>query len=108
MKVWRLLPVLLTAVLLSASTPNVTLYPPVDPVTNKYDEGKSCFSFKRGLLKEVTRTNDWDLGYGFLSISEEDWFTVHIPAVNRSVVKDLGELNWDQPVTVPVLEPLAP
>lgn len=99
----------LAATHLGASTPTVTLYPPTDPVTKKYDEGKSCFSFKRGLLKEVTRsTTDWDLGYGFLSIAEEDWFRLHFAPENRSVIKDLGQFNWDEPITVPVLEPRPP
>ncbi len=88
----------------------VTLAPPLDPVTKKYDEGKSCFNFKRGQLKETvmkdTKRNDWDLGYGFLAIAEEDWFIVH--ASSRSVIRDLGELRWDNPGTIPVLEPLPP
>jgi hypothetical protein len=89
-----------------ATTPTVTLYPPVDPVTKKYDEGKSLFSFKRGLLKEVTKSkSDWDLGYGFLAIRDEDWFRLHFAPENRSVIKDLGEFNWDEHFTVPVLEP---
>jgi hypothetical protein len=40
--------ILLSTIGLGASTPMVTLYPPADPVTKKYDEGKSCFNFKRG------------------------------------------------------------
>ncbi|HET8891120.1 MAG TPA: hypothetical protein VFQ41_19605 [Candidatus Angelobacter sp.] len=88
----------------------VTLVPPMDPVTKKYDEGKSCFNFKLGLLKETvlreTKRNDWDLGYGSLSINEEDWFTLHFAA--RSVIEDLGERDWNHPGTVPVLEPLPP
>ncbi|HEV3041200.1 MAG TPA: hypothetical protein VHA33_25765 [Candidatus Angelobacter sp.] len=101
--------VILSAFCLSASTPTVTLYPPVDPVTKKYDEGKSCFSFKRAQLKEITKSNfEWDLGYGFLSIADEDWFTLHFKNVNRSVIKDLGELDWDKPFPVPMLEPRPP
>lgn len=97
---------LFAAVSLKASTPTVTLYPPVDPITKKYSEGKSCFSFKRGLLKEVTNSNnDWDLGYGFLSIDQQDWFRLHFARENRSVIKDLGQLKWDEPLTIPVLEP---
>jgi len=94
----------------SAFTQTITLLPPVDPVSKKYYEGNSCINFKLGLLKgEVlkrTKKNDWDLAYGFLSISEQDWFTLHCAA--RSVIQDLGERNWDNPGAVPVLEPLPP
>lgn len=88
----------------------MTLVPPVNPVTKNYDEGKSCFNFKLGLLKETvlkeTKKNDWDLGYGFLSIGQEDWFILH--TATRSVIEDLGERGWNHPGTVPVLEPLPP
>lgn len=98
--------ILLGAISLLASTPTVTLYPPMDPASKKYDEGKSCFSFKRGLLKEITKSDfEWDLGYGFVSINDEDWFTLHFGRDNRSVMKDIGELDWDKPITVPLLEP---
>jgi len=44
MKLWRLLPVLLTAVLLSASTPTVTLYSPVTQTfrVEEHEQGKRC------------------------------------------------------------------
>jgi hypothetical protein len=93
-----------------APSRTVTLRPPLDPVTKKYDEGKACFSFKLGMLKETvlkeTKKNDWDLGYGFVAISGEDWFRLHFAA--RSVMQDLGELDWDNPGTIPALEPLPP
>src|SRR5262249_38258542 len=105
-----LLAVSLSTVCAAALAQTVTLSPPRDPTTQKYDEGKSCFSFKLGALKEIvlkeTKRNDWDLGYGFLSIGGQDWFGLHF--LSRSVIKDLGELKWDDPVTVPVLEPLPP
>ena len=97
--------VLLSAFYAVAFTQTVTLYSPHDPVTRKYNEGKACFSFKSGLLKEVTKS-DWDLGYGFLRISEQDWFQVNFSGGNRSVIKDLGELRWEDAFTVPELEPL--
>ena len=101
----RLFILLLSVVCLGSTTPTITLYPPHQPVTQKYDEGKACFSFKRGLLKEITG-KEWDLGYGFLSISEQDWFVLHSSRENRSVIRDLGEWNWDDHLTIPVLEPL--
>jgi len=100
----------LSTVYAAAFAQTVTLVPPLDPVTKKYDEGKSCFNFKLGLLKETvlkdTKKNDWDLGYGFLSIGDEDWFILH--TATRSVIKDLGERNWENPGPVQVLEPLPP
>lgn len=83
----------------------VTLVPPVDPVTKKYDEGKATFSFKFGLTKKDTH-GPYDLGYGFLSISDEDWFRVNNLGLNRTVMKDLGELGWHDSFIVPVLIPL--
>ncbi len=90
----------------SAQTVTVTLYPPTDPVTKKYDEGKACFSFKYGLIKQITK-KDWQLGYGFLSISEQDWFVLNRSLQSRSVIKDLGEHKWEDSFPVPVLEPLS-
>jgi len=89
----------------------VTLVPPVNPVTKKYSEGKSCFNFKLGLLKEtlpkgIRKDAEWDLSYGFMSINYEDWFILHY--ASRSVIQDLGERDWDHPGVVPVLEPLPP
>jgi hypothetical protein len=108
------LPILVVAIFslssLTAFAQTVTLKPPLDPVTKKYNEGHSCYNFKRGEIKEAvlkeTRTNEWDLGYGFMAIGDQDWFTLHASSENRSVIEDLGEIDWDGPVTVPVLTPL--
>lgn len=83
----------------------ITLYPPHDAATEEYDESKACFSFKYGLLKQFTR-KDWDLGYGFARINDEDWFRVSTLRGSRTVMKDLGNLTWNDPVNAPVLEPL--
>lgn len=94
----------------AALTQTVTLVPPLDHATRKYDAGKSCFNFKLGQLKETalkeTRSNDWHLGYGFLAIGDEDWFILH--SSTRSVIEDLSDRNWDNLGTIPVLEPLPP
>ncbi len=93
---------------LSAQT--VTLVPPFYPITKKYNEGHSCYSFKHGALKATvlkkTKENDWDLGYGFLAINDQDWFSLHVSSENRSVMEDLGQIDWDGLITVPVLMPL--
>jgi hypothetical protein len=101
----RLLPIILLVAFFPAIAQTVTLYPPMDRDTKKYNEGKACFSFKYGLLKEVVK-GPCEFGYGFLSVSEEDWFT--IPQINgvRTVMKDLGEHQWNEEIAVPVLEPL--
>jgi len=101
-----LLFVLVAVIGLSASMPTFTLYPAVDPVTKHYDEGKSLFSFKRGATKDITRsTKDWDLSYGGWIINDEDWFGLHFGPETRSVIQDLGKLDWDDTYSIPVLEP---
>jgi len=101
---------MLSSVALGQAVRTVTLAPPMNPVTKKYNEGKSCFNFKLGQLKEIvlkqTQKNDWDLGYGFMHINQEDWFTLHF--ASRSVIEDLGERDWNHPGAVPFLEPLPP
>lgn len=110
MRCCRILLVVLVAVIgLSAGMPTVTLYPPIDPVTKKYDEGKSHFSFKRGLLEEITRsTRDWDLSYGGWIINDEDWFGLHFGAENRSVIQDLGKHDFYDAFPIPALVPRPP
>jgi hypothetical protein len=101
--------ILLLALTLDASTPTVTLYPPLHVSDKKIDWGKSLFSFKRGLLQEMTHnTIDWDLSFGGWIIEDEDWFGLHFGPETRSVIKDLGQFNWDEPMTIPVLQPRPP
>jgi hypothetical protein len=82
----------------------VTLYSPRSSGT--YDEGKACFSFKSGALKEETNDRNWDLGYGFANIGGADWFILFSSTQTRTVIKDLGELKWTDSFAIPVLEPL--
>jgi len=104
--------ILCSAFVLSTAAQTVTLVPPTDPVTKKYNEGRSCYSFKHGALKEAvlkqTKTNDYDLAYGFLAIGNEDWFQVKTFGGKRDVIQDLGEIDWDDLSLskVPVLDPL--
>lgn len=108
MSALRLLSIIvLGALCAGASAQTVTLYPPMDPVTKKYDEGKACYSFKHGARKDVVKiVRDWELGYGFLAIAEQDWFTLSHFDGSRSVMRDLGELEWEDHFVVPALEPL--
>jgi hypothetical protein len=87
----------------------VTLYPPPhSPNYKASDWGKAVFSFKRGFLQEINHSADWDLCYSCLSTDNGDWFQVHYGPETRSVMKDLGEFNWDEPITIPVLQPRPP
>ncbi|HKQ03758.1 MAG TPA: hypothetical protein VJ464_01400 [Blastocatellia bacterium] len=90
----------------SATPQAVTLYPPKDKATGQYDETRACYSFKLGSNKPPHST-DWDLGYGFASISNEDWLMVGTTTPDqRSVMKELGEYRWGEYFNIPALEPL--
>jgi len=58
----RILAFIVCAVCATALAQTVTLVPPVDPDTKKYDDGRSCFNFRLALLKEAvlkqTKKND--------------------------------------------------
>ena len=83
-----------------------TLYPPHDKRSGKYDETRACFSFKLGMNK-LPNSIDWDLGYGFMQIANEDWLRVGAgTADQRSVMKELGAHNWSDSFDLPALEPL--
>ncbi|HXG91839.1 MAG TPA: hypothetical protein VNN73_05640 [Blastocatellia bacterium] len=92
---------------LNAITPQtITLYPPSDKASDKYDETRACFSFKFGRNKSPNST-DWDLGYGFANIGGEDWLMVGTTSRDkRSVMKELGEYNWSDNFEIQTLEPL--
>ena len=97
--------ILLSAVSTVAFAQAITLYPPHDPVTKKYYEGKSCFSFKYGRLKEDTN-GQCELFYGGLSIGGETSFLLPGFEGTRNVMRDLGAHQWEDSFEVPVLEPL--
>ena len=83
-----------------------TLYPPRDKSTGKYDESRACFSFKFGANKQPSSV-EWELGYGFAQISNEDWLTINTGRPDqRSVLKGLGKRSWADSFRVPALEPL--
>lgn len=73
------------------------------------DDSKSYLGFQtgvRGRMEWSKKGVMWDLAYGFLAINDEDWLHVSHGNQDRSVVKDLGELNWADTFKVPVLTPL--
>ena len=113
MRMW-LYPVSLALLLAARSGPalvqqSVTLYAPRDKEAKKYDEGRSWFSFERGVRGSAdpqAAGDIWDLGYGFLAIGGEDWLMVSHRGEDRSVIKDLGWLGWSDSYSVPILTPL--
>ena len=90
----------------SADPEKVTLYPPFNEATGMHDETRACFSFKFG-KKKAPDSIDWDLGYGFGQINDEDWLIVGVTGTDkRSVMKDLGPYKWSDSFTTWTLEPL--
>jgi hypothetical protein len=81
----------------------VTLY---STIKHRGEQRKSCINFKvalTGLLRVPC-----DLGYGYLNAGDElDWFQSSGAQGSRSVIRDLGELDWSADFSVPAVEPLA-
>jgi hypothetical protein len=80
-----------------------TLYQPKD-ATGEYIESRGVLSFTPEGGKSVA--GQWDLGYGFLAIGDQDWFQVSFAEGKRDVIKDLGSMEWSEHYEVPVLDPL--
>jgi hypothetical protein len=95
---------------LAAAQQAVTLYAPWDKAHTKYDEKRAWFSFEygvRGTEDKRISGDEWgDLGYGFMAINDEDWFTLGPGRDDRSVIKDLGVHTWFDSFVVPQLTPL--
>lgn len=76
--------------------------------TDDYDNyTKAAFSFKYGIngdeAAKITR-NNWDLLYGNINIDgDKDWFIVTLVNGDRSRIRDLGESDWSDGVTIPAL-----
>lgn len=69
--------------------------------------GRAAFSFEHGVRSDVglqiTR-NDYDVLYGNISLGgDSDWFSVSMVSDDRSRIRDLGEMNWSDAHTVPIL-----
>ncbi len=83
----------------------VTLYPLPDRKTTQSFNGTSCFDFRAGSRMNGARGR-WDLGYGFAILNNEDWFILSGGRETRTVIKDLGELRWTDPLEVRALKPI--
>lgn len=95
---------------IASAQQTITLYAPENKERTKHSEAKSWFNFQFGVRGNEHRrisNNNWDLGYGFLAISNEDWFTVSLQGNDsQSVIKDLGKLDWSGSFEIPKLAPL--
>jgi hypothetical protein len=85
-----------------AAQDRATLY---SPLQYNHDQSRAFFDFQKGEVAK--RGAPWDLAYGLLRAGEEfDWFQSSGSFGNRSVIKDLGRLEWTSRFDVPVIEPL--
>jgi hypothetical protein len=65
----------------------------------------AAFSFKYGGNGPITRgltRNNWDILFG--NAPDQDTFDVTMVTDDRSRIKDLGEISWDDTFTVPSLD----
>jgi hypothetical protein len=82
---------------------SITLY---SPLKYQNDQSRAFVDFQLGTYAK--HGSDKDVGYGLLYAGDEfDWFQSSAASGNRSVIKDLGEYNWTDRFTIPVVEPLA-
>ena len=80
---------------------SATIYSP-----NKYRNEKRdfCLNFKTGVSQR--NVDPCDLRYGTLYAGTDwDWFQSSTARSSRSVIKDLGQLAWNDQIKVPVVSP---
>ena len=76
---------------------------PGRPDTWAYDVTRAYFDFSTG---EFAAFGRYDLSYGTLSDGHDDWFVVGIADDERTVIKDLGQLGWNDKFKAPIIPPL--
>lgn len=81
------------------SPQTVTLYAPSG---SKLDFSRATFNFERGKFEEL----NYDITYGYLKIDEDYWLSTPQADHNRSLIRNLGALNWNDTFEVPFIEPL--
>jgi len=83
----------------SAGVSEVTLYSPF-----KYgpDFGKAGVNFQTG---STARGGRWDLSFGSRTPEGHDLLQVSASNENRTAIRDLGALTWNDSFQVPVVEP---
>jgi hypothetical protein len=86
----------------TASRPRtITLYSPFPYLGSA---PRSFFDFQ---MQEIAdRSQHWDLSYGTLYAGDDhDWFKVSTLPGDRTALKDLGELTWDDQFDIPEVQP---
>jgi hypothetical protein len=68
-----------------------------------YDVTRAYFDFTVG---EFRAFGKYDLSYGTLSDGHDDWFVVGIGDDERTVIKDWGQLGWNEKFKAPIVRPL--
>jgi hypothetical protein len=68
-----------------------------------YDITRAYFDFNIGKFAPF---RGYDLSYGTLSDGHDDWFVVGIGDDERTVIKDLGQLEWSEKFKAPIISPL--
>ena len=100
---------LMTMILHSPKKYKVTNVPPLPSGrarpddTWAYDVTRAYFDFT---VDEFRALGKYDLSYGTLSDGQDDWFVVGIGDDERTVIKDLGQLGWNEKFKAPIIRPL--
>jgi hypothetical protein len=82
----------------------ITLY---SPIKHRGEHLRGCLTFQPRVNSQVISA-PCDLHYGSLFVGAyHDWFQAMSTEQSRTVIKDLGNLSWNDRYQVPVVEPLA-
>ena len=85
----------------------VTLYSPLyAKFSHQQPRPRLCLDFDTGKLTSA-RGDQWDICYGYFYHGNDlDWLEVVGMNDTRTVIKDLGIHDWNEPLKVSTLEPL--
>lgn len=88
-----------------ATSSPVTLF---SPNKHRGEQLKSCVTFAQSRERmRAARGSLCDLYYGHLYAGDDwDWFQSAANPGQRSLVRDLGALDWNDSFTIPIIEPL--
>jgi hypothetical protein len=97
---------LMTVTLYSPAKYTLTNASPLPNGRTRPDVSRAYFSFASG---KVASPRKWDLSYGtFYGGEPPDWFVVGLGiGDDRSTIKDLGKVGWNNKFKVPVVPPLS-
>ena len=94
---------MMTVTLYSPAKYKLTNAPPLPSGRAGWDVTRAYFDFTVG---EFRAFGKYDLSYGTLSDGHDDWFVVGIGDDERTVIKDLGQLGWNEKFKAPIIPPL--